>query len=665
MDIRCGSCSKLFRVADEKIAGKGIRFKCSRCGETVTVTKDDFERDKASSEPVIPTIPVHESVPAVPSPPPPPVAPEKQAQEFQAQEYTPPPASTGMGEFDFTEPHAAAAAGMGEAALGGEFSFGDMGGQEEQAAPEISISEEDAQEAESAAFQFPTDIISEPKPLPGAKDKAETEPAAKSEDFDLGAALAMPSGAESAEPSEAAPVISKPVAPPATPLPEPETKEEEEMDLGAALAIPKSAPQAPPAATVETPKPTPAPSMPAPAVPKPTPPVAMTAPVSEADEEMDLGAALSMPTTESNENTDAATSEGGAEESAAAASEAEHGEGISPFASGNLTGAVAGFLCALPAIYFLTLGFDISAGLFPVLTALPGWYLLAVSGTGMLGLGIVIGMVIAFLQAQTGRRLFFLLNILIAALFGAFAGAAMSSLIALASGTGVNLERLQAYVTLWGGVSFVIGSVLALARAVLVRNREETFAADLTGLQKFGLALSGLAVLAALYGAGTFGGQMEQAEQTLAKQRQDAMKKQASVITPDGLAVVNAVGYVDPATGDLVISGTVQNVTDTPKQGWYLETEVYDSGLKVLSAIRVLNGVQLFTQHDRDVLTRRKENIDALREKMLQLSGGGAVPVRGSVPFEIRLYEPQKEMTSFLPLLKRFSMTGKSGPQQR
>ena len=50
MDIRCPSCSKLFRVADEKISGKGIRFKCSKCAEVITITKDDFEMDLLARE---------------------------------------------------------------------------------------------------------------------------------------------------------------------------------------------------------------------------------------------------------------------------------------------------------------------------------------------------------------------------------------------------------------------------------------------------------------------------------------------------------------------------------------------------------------------------------------------------------------------------------------
>ena len=40
MDIRCGKCNKLFRVSDDKITGKGIKFACSRCGEAVKITRE-------------------------------------------------------------------------------------------------------------------------------------------------------------------------------------------------------------------------------------------------------------------------------------------------------------------------------------------------------------------------------------------------------------------------------------------------------------------------------------------------------------------------------------------------------------------------------------------------------------------------------------------------
>ena len=42
MEVRCGNCHKLFRVSDDKISGKGIKFVCTRCGVYVRITIEDF-----------------------------------------------------------------------------------------------------------------------------------------------------------------------------------------------------------------------------------------------------------------------------------------------------------------------------------------------------------------------------------------------------------------------------------------------------------------------------------------------------------------------------------------------------------------------------------------------------------------------------------------------
>ena len=43
MEVRCTKCNKLFRVSDDKITGIGIKFPCTRCGEYVRITREDFE----------------------------------------------------------------------------------------------------------------------------------------------------------------------------------------------------------------------------------------------------------------------------------------------------------------------------------------------------------------------------------------------------------------------------------------------------------------------------------------------------------------------------------------------------------------------------------------------------------------------------------------------
>jgi phage FluMu protein Com len=50
MEVRCASCNKLFRVSDDRIVGSGIKFSCTRCHETVKITKEEFEQYKLAGE---------------------------------------------------------------------------------------------------------------------------------------------------------------------------------------------------------------------------------------------------------------------------------------------------------------------------------------------------------------------------------------------------------------------------------------------------------------------------------------------------------------------------------------------------------------------------------------------------------------------------------------
>jgi predicted Zn finger-like uncharacterized protein len=43
MEVQCGACNKLFRVSDDKITGRGIKFPCTRCGEYVRITQEDLQ----------------------------------------------------------------------------------------------------------------------------------------------------------------------------------------------------------------------------------------------------------------------------------------------------------------------------------------------------------------------------------------------------------------------------------------------------------------------------------------------------------------------------------------------------------------------------------------------------------------------------------------------
>lgn len=644
MDIRCGSCTKLFRVGDEKIAGKGIRFKCSRCGEVITITKQDLEMDLLARE-------GGDEVPAVqqPVPPPPPrpahiPAAEAQeyrpqqtpaqtvpSQEFQPQEYQPTEApQAGLDDFDFSDPHAAAFNAGQDAAqeetasgTGGDFSFATET-EQEAGAPEISISEDEAKDAD-AAFSFPDDLISEPQRKPAfSSQDAEPELGGGGDD-------------------------DRVFAPDAGPAPDLAMPDEDIPDLRASAMPPAQEPEKGPAFTLPPktgPVFTPPPKQKHPLPPKPAP-----APPQD-DDDIDLAAALSLPPA------GATGEEGGAsgagfdhgdigDEGIRTPRAAAVGEAIHPLASGNATGAVTGLGCALPLVLLMILGFGTIAKLMPILGDLPFYHLVVALGAGIFSMAVMIGVLIAVRQARAGRKLFFLMNMLIGTAFGAGFGAVLDATVGLASGKGLDPAAFLASAAAWGVFAFILSIPLVIVRRIMVFTKEETFGAPMTGLQKAGAALSLVIVLASLYAQGTLTGRVEQAAQGMIQQAQEE-------ITPAGLTVENAHAYVDPGTGDLVITGTIKNTTDRTKPGWYLVVDVYDTARNVVATVTMVNGVQLFTPRDYGILGQRGTDIKELQAKMLLSVPSAVVPAGGSVEFEAHLMAPPAGIASFLPVLKTF-----------
>ncbi len=127
--------------------------------------------------------------------------------------------------------------------------------------------------------------------------------------------------------------------------------------------------------------------------------------------------------------------------------------------------------------------------------------------------------------------------------------------------------------------------------------------------------------------------------------------KQATL--PDGLQIKNAAGTVDPVKQDLIVSGLVENATDQPKLAWYVLVEVYDAQGAVLTKAKLLNGKQLFTRRDFEIMSKRGENIQEIKTKQLQ-EPGVIIPAHGSVNFEVRILEPPVGMATFNSLLQPF-----------
>src|SRR3990172_5020999 len=79
MEIRCGSCNKLFRISDDRIIGKGIKFACTRCNETIKITREEFEAYTLSR--TADSAPGTSEMPATPAAPAPPAVEKKAADE--------------------------------------------------------------------------------------------------------------------------------------------------------------------------------------------------------------------------------------------------------------------------------------------------------------------------------------------------------------------------------------------------------------------------------------------------------------------------------------------------------------------------------------------------------------------------------------------------------
>ncbi len=653
MDIRCGNCSKLFRVADEKIAGKGIRFKCSRCSDVITVTKQDLEMDLLAREGGDEVPVFQEPAPPPPAPPRPPEpavpeAREYQPQappvqdappvEFEPQEYRAPDAPrAGFDGFDTGgAPAAGFEAGADDAGDDVAFSFG---GEQEGGSPEISLSEDDAKDAE-AAISFPDDLISEParKPAFAATEPEPGRPAAGAEEdggfsFDAGpetGADASGAGGESGFSFDTGPEQGS------------AAMEENIPDLKTPASPPGPAAERP-KGPVFTPPPKSGPVITPPPKPRRA---AAKPPAPQEDEEIDLAAALKLPPMGGETMPDIPESRSAMDDPGPARTAAAN-QPIHPLGSGTATGAVAGLGCALPVVLLLTLGFGMVMQFLPFLAGMPVYHLVAALGAGIFSMAVMISVLIAVLQARAGRKLFFLVNMLIGTVFGAGFGAALDATVALASGRGPDPAAILTSAASWAVFALLLSIVVVIVRRIMVFSRDETFGASLTGLQKAGAALSLVIVLGALYLQGTLTGKLEQSAQGMLQQAGEE-------ITPEGLLVENANAYIDPATGDLVITGTIRNTTDRPKPGWYLDVDVYDGSRNVVATVSLVNGVQLFRPQDYAVLAQRGTDVSELQAKMLLAAGSAAVPAGGSVQFEAHLLTPPAGIAGFLPVLRKF-----------
>jgi hypothetical protein len=86
--------------------------------------------------------------------------------------------------------------------------------------------------------------------------------------------------------------------------------------------------------------------------------------------------------------------------------------------------------------------------------------------------------------------------------------------------------------------------------------------------------------------------------------------------------------------------------------GWYLVTEVRDAKEAVLTTVKMMNGIQLYTAKERELLAKRGMKAEDIQK--MTAAQDGMIPARGSVNFEVRVMNPPAGSAGFLPTLRAF-----------
>ena len=138
--------------------------------------------------------------------------------------------------------------------------------------------------------------------------------------------------------------------------------------------------------------------------------------------------------------------------------------------------------------------------------------------------------------------------------------------------------------------------------------------------------------------------------------RSSLSSKQESVshlISTEGLHITNAAGSLEP-NGDLLISGDVENSTDKPRAEWLVAADVLDATGKVMYTMKLLDGKQLYTQKEYEILKSRSGvNVQELKARTLE-GPGVVIPPKGKVSFEMHYLQPPIGIASFNAVLKPF-----------
>lgn len=326
--------------------------------------------------------------------------------------------------------------------------------------------------------------------------------------------------------------------------------------------------------------------------------------------------------------------------------QAEEAGGIHPFVSGPTAGIAAGIGCAIAVIALMFLGIGVvSMFIKGPAPEIPLWYSLGMAAASIVGLGIIIGTILAMFQAGSDRKMFSVLGVVIATFITGLIGAAQGIAVAMGSGAVLSAVVIASTALGWAVKGLLLSIVIVIIRRNMMTSKKESFSARISGAQMIMVFLS-----LAMVGAGVYS---EVVTATTMKEAKDrTVGAVQEIVSPEGLQVGNLSGYID-MNGDLVITGVVENTTDKAKPVWYLVAEVYDARGNVLTKAKMLSGRQIYSMKDYEIMSRRGVNVQEFKMKNMQ-EKGVPLPPHSVMNFEIRVMEPPVGITTFLVIPQAF-----------
>ncbi|MFA5073856.1 MAG: zinc-ribbon domain-containing protein [Nitrospirota bacterium] len=120
-----------------------------------------------------------------------------------------------------------------------------------------------------------------------------------------------------------------------------------------------------------------------------------------------------------------------------------------------------------------------------------------------------------------------------------------------------------------------------------------------------------------------------------------------------GLQLTQVATSVDEEYGDLIIKGLVENSTEMTQTGWYIVVKVYNAPGEVINELKLLNGIQLYTKNDYEILAKRGVNIHEIKAKN-PLEQGVAILPKQTASFEIRYLLPPANIAGTHPTIQPY-----------